>query len=244
MKRKAALIMAIMAAVVVAVAQPMKTEDLEKYAKERYGSKWTKAAQNLASQLVLDKNQSLTYQQVIEAPGKSRNKLYTAINYWATATFLEKGAISLNDKEEGVIILRPTIAGIAEHIGTINKYSVSITPVIRIDIKDNKIRVTTTVQYYDILNILGSGWVGMAVNEKSLDNSISDSKRMKDDKTNERLYDQQWEIAKHFPFVENDDKKRTASKALVMTHAYANAVMDKLEDTVKNGLTGNEDDDW
>ena len=29
-----------------------------------------------------------------------------------------------------------------------------------------------------------------------------------------------------------------------MTHAYSNAVMDKIEEAVKNGIVGNEDEDW
>ena len=41
-------------------AQVMKSADLEKYAKERYGDKWLEAAKNLAEGLTLDKNQSLT----------------------------------------------------------------------------------------------------------------------------------------------------------------------------------------
>ncbi len=47
-----------------------------------------------------------------------------------------------------------------------------------------------------------------------------------------------------YPFVEKDNKKRTCAKALVMTHAYSNVVLDKIEEAVKNGLVGNEDDDW
>jgi hypothetical protein len=38
--------------------------------------------------------------------------------------------------------------------------------------------------------------------------------------------------------------KRTSAKALVMTHAYSNVVLDKIEEAVKNGVVGNEDDDW
>ena len=59
-------------------AQIMKNADLEKYAKERYGDKWLDAAKNLAGTLKLDKNESLTYQQVIEAPGKTKQQLYVA----------------------------------------------------------------------------------------------------------------------------------------------------------------------
>lgn len=222
-------------------AQVMKAADLEKYAKERYGDKWIEAAKNLASGLTLDKNQSLTYQEVIEAPGKTRQQLYVALNYWATATFKDKQAITLNDKEAGCIIISATIPDIVRHTGTLNKYSVSITPVVRIDIKDAKIRVTYTVQNYDILADISGGWLSMSDSD---DRTYGDAKRKKDDKTNANLYDEQWEIARHYPFVEKDAQKRTCAKTLVMTHAYSNAIIDKLEEAIKNGLVGNEDDKW
>lgn len=229
-----------------AQAQIMKTADLEKYAKERYGDKWLDAAANLRGMVKLDKNESLTYQQVIPAPGKTKSQLYVAMNYWATATFKEKGAITLNDKEDGCIIISATMKNIAEHVGTVNKYSVSITPVIRVDIKDEKIRVTYTVQSYDVLADISGGFFGVSVDKDKSDlrSIFGDSKRKADDKTNGNLYDKQWEIAQHYPFVAKDAQKRTCSKAFVMTHAYSNAVMDKIEEAVKNGIVGNEDSDW
>ena len=223
-----------------AQAQVMKAADLERYAKERYGDKWLDAAANLSKGLALDKNQSLTYQQVIEAPGKSRQQLYVALNYWATATFKDKQAITLNDKEAGCIIISSTIAGIAEHTGTLNKYSVSITPVIRLDIKDGRIRVTYTVQNYDVLADISGGWLSPTDDSRK---TYGDSKRKMEDKTNANLYDERWEIARHYPFVEKDAQKRTCAKALVMTHAYSNAIMDKVEEAVKHGIVGNDDDD-
>ena len=226
---------------VVAQAQVMKAADLEKYAKQRYGDKWLDAAKNLSADLTLDKNESLTYQQVIEAPGKTKQQLYVALNYWATATFQDKQAITLDDKEAGCIIISSTIPNIVEHTGTVNAYSVSITPVIRLDIKDGKVRVTFTVQNYDILADVSGGWLSLAdPNQRT----YGDSKRKREDKTNANLYDQQWEIARHYPFVEKDAQKRTCAKALVMTHAYSNAIMDKVEEAIKNGIVGNEDDDW
>ena len=229
-------------------AQIMKPGDLEKYAKERYGEKWLDAAANLAKELKFDKNESLSYQQVIEAPGKTKQQLYIALNYWVTATFKDKQAITLNDKEAGCIIISSPIDGIADHTGTLNRYVVSITPVIKIDIKDGRVRVTYTVQNYDILKAEDAGWLGIIAdnsdNRQNNQNIYSDGKRMKDDKTDRRLYDQQWEIARHYPFVEKDAQKRTCAKALVMTHAYSNAIMDKVEEAVKNGIVGNEDDDW
>lgn len=227
--------------VMSAQAQVMKPADLEKYAKERYGDKWLDAAKNLAQGLTLDKNESLTYQQVVQAPGKTKQQLYVALNYWATATFKDHQAITLNDKELGCIIISSTIPNIVEHIGTLNKYSVSITPVIRLDIKDERVRVTYTVQNYDILADISGGWLSPVDKDKK---TYGDSKRKADDKTNAKLYDEQWEIAKHYPFVEKDSQKRTCAKALVMTHAYSNAIIDKVEEALKSGLVGNEDDDW
>ncbi len=222
-------------------AQVMKSADLEKYAKERYGDKWVDAAMTIAAGLTLDKNESLTYQEVVPAPGKTRQQLYVALNYWVTSTFRDKQAITLNDKEAGCIIVTSTIADIVSHMGTLNKYSVSITPVIRFDIKDEKIRVTYTVQNYDILRDISGGWLSIPDKEEK---TYGDSKRKKDDKTNAMLYDEQWEIAHHYPFVEKDAQKRTCAKALVMTHAYSNAIIDKLEEAIQNGIVGNEDDDW
>ena len=229
-------------------AQVMKASDLEKYAKERYGDKWPEAAANLAKSLTFDKNESLTYQQVIEAPGKTKNQLYVMMNYWVTATFKDKQAITLNDKEAGCIIISSALEAIANHTGTLNRYVVNITPVIRIDIKDGKVRVTYTVQSYDILKVQDGGWLGVLTDtdkDRNRDkDAYADGKRMNADKTDRHLYDEQWEIVKHYPFVEKDAQKRTCSKALVMTHAYSNAIMDKVEEAVKNGLVGNEDDDW
>ena len=226
-----------------AQAQVMKTADLEKHAKERYGDKWLDAAMNLTSVLTLDKNESLTYQQVIQAEGKTKEQLYVSLNYWATATFKDHNAITLNDKEAGCIIISSTIPNIVEHTGTLNKYSVSITPVIRLDIKEGRVRVTFTVQNYDILNDISGGWFGVKPDGEK-NKSYGDGKRKMDDKTNVSLYDEQWEMARHYPFVEKDAQKRTCAKALVMTHAYSNAIIDKVEEALKNGIVGNEDDDW
>ena len=184
---------------------------------------------------------------MIQAEGKTKEQLYVALNYWATATFPPSAnggpAITLNDKEAGCIIISSTIPGIVEHMGTISKYTVSITPVIRLDIKDGRVRVTYTVQNYDILRDISGGWFGITPDGET-NKSYGDGKRKRDDKTNVSLYDEQWEIARHYPFVEKDAQKRTCAKALVMTHAYSNAIIDKVEEALKNGIVGNEDDDW
>lgn len=54
-------------------AQILRSEELEKYAKEMYGEKWVDAAGNLGKQLQLDKNNGITYVQIIPAKGKTKD---------------------------------------------------------------------------------------------------------------------------------------------------------------------------
>lgn len=203
---------------VCASAQIMRTEELETYAKEKYGEKWEEAATNLASNMELDKNSSLTYTQVIDCPGKTKEQLYVILNYWFTASFNDANSvIQMNDKEAGCIIGQGYMSGIAQHAGGMNAYNVSIKPIIKVDIKEAKVRVTYTIQSYEV-----SKYVALA----------------------KMTVKEVWTLEKCFPFATKDSHKKTSSKALVMTHAYSNVMMDKIEECVKNGLSGNEGDDW
>ena len=214
-------------AVVSANAQILRADELEAYAKEKYGAKWVDAATNLGSQLELDKNNAITYTQVIPAEGKSRDQLYVLLNYWFTSTFNDANSvIQLNDKELGTIIAQGFVGSIAQHAGGMNTYNVSIKPVIKCDIKDGKIRVTYTIPFYSVEVGAGGGVMG----------AMSGARPTR--------IDQNWTLDKCFPFAQSDSHKKTSSKALVMAHAYSNVVMDKIEECVKNGLNGNENDDW
>ena len=210
-------------------AQILRADELEKYAKEKFGDKWVEAATNLGSQLTLDKNEAITYVQVIEAPRKTKDQLYVLLNYWFTSTFNDANSvIKLNDKELGTIIAQGYVADIAQHAGGTSTYDVSIRPVIKCDIKEGKVRVTYTVPFYSVVRMIGSGWMS----------ALGGSK------TPPTRSDENWTLDTCFPFAAKDSHKKTSCKALIMAHAYANVVMDKIEKCLKNGLTGNEGDNW
>lgn len=214
---------------VCANAQILRAEELEEYAKEKYGEKWVEAAENLAQTLSLDKNNALTYTQIIEAPDKTKEQLYILLNYWYSATFNSgKAVIQLNDKDAGVIIGKGFIEEIASHTGGINQYTVHLEPIIKTDIKDNKIRITYTVPFYTVVKMAGGGIMSA----------------FGDGSTKPERVDENWVLDKCYPFVKKDSHKKTSSKALIMAHAYSNVVMDKIEEVVKNGLVGNENEDW
>lgn len=209
-------------------AQFMRAEELEKYAKEKYGDNWNKAAENLAATLKLDMNNSLTYKEVIECSGKTKEQLYIIMNQWFSMSFNDANSvISLNDKESGVIIASGYVGSVAKHVGGSNAYDVSIKPTIRVDIKDNKIRVTYTIQYYDVDITSGGGIMGALGGNRNV-----------------RLVEEKWPLEQCFPFAQKDKHKKTSSKALIMAHAYSNVIIDNIENAVKNGLTGGETEDW
>ena len=159
----------------------------------------------------------------------SSNSRYITLNYWYTNTFNDgKAVIELNDKESGVIIGKGYVEGIATHTGGMNQYKVNLRPIIKTDIKDGKIRITYTVPFYDVEKLAGGGVIAA----------------FGDGKTPPKQVDENWVLDKCFPFAEKDKHKKTSSKALVMAHAYSNVIMDKIEEAVKNGMIGNEDDDW
>lgn len=226
--KKLVFMLALLCSVSFVNAQILRTEELEKYVKERYGKEWENAASNLASQIQLDKNNALTFVQVIQAPGKTKDQLYVLLNYWFSVTFNDANSvIQLKEKELGTIIAQTYMEDIAQHMGGMNAYRVNIKPVIKCDIKDDKIRVTYTVPYYSVVRMSGGGWVGAI------------------DGTMPVRQDENWVLDKCFPFTaEKDPYKKTSSKALVMSYAYSNVVLDKIEECIKNGLVGNEDDNW
>lgn len=227
--KKLLLVFSLFLVAVCSSAQVMRSEELEKYAKEKYGDKWTEAAANLAKQLVLDKNKSLTYQQVIDCGNATKEQLYVILNYWFASTFNDANSvIKLNDKESGTIIGVGYVSDIAEHTGGMNSYKVSIRPIIKVDIKDKKVRVTYTIQYYEVEMKVGGGILMAMGGSKATDS------------------EEKWGLETCYPFVEKDEHKakRTSSKALVMAHAYSNVIMDKIEEAVKNGLVGNENENW
>jgi len=193
-------------------AQIMRAEELEEYAKEKYGEKWVDAATNLSSQLALDKNNAITYTQVIPCEGKSSSQLYVLLNYWFTASFNDANSvIQLNDKELGTIIAKGYVENIAAYAGGTNTYNVSLEPVIKVDIKEGKIRVTYTVPYYTVLKMAGGGILGALGGTPGVP------------------VKEKWLLDECFPFTKDKDgHKKTSSKALVMAHAYSNVIMDKI----------------
>jgi hypothetical protein len=206
-------------------AQVMRADtNLEMFTKETFGEKWEDAAKNLGQQLSLDENNYLVYGMVIDCGEQTKDQLYSTLNSWFMSAF--NNWSSENDEEEGVIMGKADFVCIASHSGGANIYDVFICPLIRVDIRDQQVRVIYIIQHYYVVKIKGGGIMGGFV-------SIFP-----------RESGEKWMLNKCFPFQEKDGykAKKVSSKALVMTHVYSNLIIHKIEDIVKNGLS--ETDDW
>jgi len=231
MKKTLILLLASMLAL-GAQAQLIRSADLENYAKEKYGEKWTEAAWNLSKELTLDRNHALSYVEVIPCEGQSKSQLYANLNYWVARTFnYDDSNIIMNDKDAGTIIVQTFLEDVAEHTSLLSHYKVDLRPVLRLDIKDGKVRVTVSTQEYDIRDITSTLWTDPQYRGNDYDIIV---------------YNYRWPVDTCYPFVDRDEHgaKRTSSKALIMAHAYSNVLIDKVEEALKNGIVGNENDDW
>lgn len=72
MKTRVLLLLAFLNLCIIANAQMIKNKDLFEYANRIYGKSWVEVAYNLSQQIKLDKNNALTYVQVVSVEGKNK----------------------------------------------------------------------------------------------------------------------------------------------------------------------------
>lgn len=92
-------------------AQTFSADQLEKYAKDKYGDNWTKAADNLHQEVALDNKNRLNYQEVIDCAGQTKDQIYGKAMAWFKKAFKSKdthGVMQEENKEEGLIVHVPT----------------------------------------------------------------------------------------------------------------------------------------
>ena len=139
----------------VANAQMISKTNLESYAKQQYGSSWEKAAAKELSNLQLDNNGNMVFTKEISAPHLTKANLYNEMANWFICNY--DRSIQFADKEEGLIIARPFIENITRSVGGFNAYDISICPTVRAQVEDGKVKVTYTLNNYNVVEEKGGG---------------------------------------------------------------------------------------
>lgn len=167
----------------------------------------------------LDKNNGITHVTVIDSIPKNKEQIYVAVNDCFARFFNDdQSVIQFNDKDAGTIIGKIHIKGMGKKsdIWTGSSASISTDMIIRVDIKDNRMRITTSIQSYDmdkITNVVGSK---IRSTKSYLPSDV-------------------------FPF--KDKEKKIAAKAFVNAHIWSMIATDKIKDAVVNELPG-ANEDW
>ena len=128
--------------------------DLDKYdGKADHKHQYVQAADKLKSRFELDKNDQLTYSKVIDCPNMDKDKLYESVNAWFTKAFADKTAsVQTNSKETGALIVNVNV----KNVVTFPHQVVSVNMIVKINIKDAKVRLTSTIKDYVINS--GTSW--------------------------------------------------------------------------------------
>lgn len=170
-----------------------------------------------------DKNQ-LTVQKVIDLPNKSKEEIFTLLMSWFNASFNDgKSVVQHKDKENGVIIAKGIIPNVAAKedwmLGSYNRFSLQL--LIKIDIRENKIRVTIATNAY-------------------LDDWYTSASKYSPARSGcrERI------ITECYPFVQKGITKKAEAETYVMSYLYSNMLLDKIENSCNIGIFGNENDNW
>lgn len=171
----------------------------------------------------LDKNNSITRVTVIDSIPKTKDQIYVAVNDWFVRSFNDgKSVIQLNDIELGTIIGKGHISNMGNTVSFASSADISADVIIRVDMKDGRMRITTSIQKYEMEK--GTGVLGALAGGPAAYQKVH----------------QEFIPSECFPFTKK--QKKEGSKAFVKSHIYSLIVTNKLRDAVLNGLTGGEED--
>ena len=174
----------------------------------------------------IDKNGNISMMNIIEAPRLYKEQIYIQANSWFVHTFNSgKSVIQLNEKEAGTILAKGYLKNIAEQVGFAISYEISANVIFRIDIKDGKARLITTIQEYESIN---RGGVAGAMS-----GNVSPSLHTCGPET-------------VFPFVDKATtlSKKAGAKAYCACCMYMIAMKNQLKYAINSGIIGDDVEDW
>lgn len=109
---------------------------------------YTQSALKLKDLYDLDKNNAISRSVIIDSIQKSKSEIHIEVNNWFVHSFNDgKSVIQINDKDAGSVIGKGYISNISYNI--VDGTTIDTWIIIRIDIKEGKLRITTTIQDYE-----------------------------------------------------------------------------------------------
>lgn len=188
---------------------------------------YEKSALALSEIYALDKHNAVSRSIIYNVPEKTKDQIYLEVNDWFVHSFGSgKSVIQLNDKESGCIIGKGYVNALGSNAGFSNNSDAAAWVIIRIDIKDEKVRVISTIQEYEVTKTTGAGL--MMLGALGGVNAAQPPRIVK------------YMPNECFPYTKKE--KGTGSKALTLAHCWIVTMFEQLNEAINNGVTGLEDD--
>lgn len=234
MKKLLLLVVAMVTTITFATAQVITIEDLENTFWDKYktfpknGKEWMRIADSIVCDHPLDINRQVSTTYVIDVKNKLKNELYILANAWFIAQFNSgKAVIQMNDKEAGIMIGKGHIPTLGHRDGFSKSVDVSTWVIVRIDIKDEKVRLITTIQEYELEVKTGIGTSLMLGSQQKVKNiSIMPNKAYPFDNISHRAYN------------------RETAMGYASGIVWCEVIKQKLQDALRVGITGTDTQDW
>ncbi|MBQ6691402.1 MAG: DUF4468 domain-containing protein [Rikenellaceae bacterium] len=233
---KKLLLLAVFAftATISASAQVVTAQEVEAVFEQNYGGipkngkGWMALADTIYQKYPLDFNGQISTTTIIDVPGKTKDELYILANSWFIASFNSgKAVIQLNDKEAGVIIGKGYLEGVGHRDGFSKSVNISEYIIARIDIKDEKVRLITTIQEYEMSQSTGIGLALMGAGVRHQGTfSIIPSQAYPFDAKTHKAYN------------------REAAIGYAAGIVWGQIIKQKLQDALWVGITGDDSEDW
>lgn len=120
----------------------------------------------IAQEIPLAANGNFVYYDIIECPNQTKGEIFFNIKNWLTQTVLGQNTkITVSDEKLGKIVMNDYVKLYEATHGTINftDYRLYIHPIIQIDVKDGKARMTCSIPYYEVEKDAkaGNGLIGL-----------------------------------------------------------------------------------
>ena len=213
-------------------AQIITSEDVDAAIAELYGmqpqngKEYIELADRLVLEYPLDNNKQISFTTIIDAPGKTKDELYITLNNWFVSSFNSgKSVVQMTDKEQGVILAKGYLSGVGSRFGFLKSVSVGEYIIIRLDIKDEKVRLITSIQEYYMDTYAGVGQIlfGGPV-----------------------LSDVEIPVYQGYPFEFKKYKsyKKETAIGYVGGIVYSKVLVNKIDKAINLGLVGTESQDW
>ena len=181
-----------------------------------------KQLKEIEGQWSVDDNNNLTYTKIVENLNLPKEEIYDrCLAFFSYAYEDAKDVIQLQNKEDGQIIAKGRFDNFENYLDFIASYVYSADHIIRIDTKDNRMRLILTVQEYEQL-------MEPNASAPSIKNRIP--------------------VHSAYPInTENPVNKKRFAKVFLTLHKVCLGMLDIIEKSVREGNTSSNvenNDDW